>query len=145
MNKAGPGTLSEHPFELLFGLIAILGGAAAALGVVSPTSINALLPLLVVRAWGVLQLAAGVSVVAGIVLSARADRLVLGWRLERAGLWPLAATLIIYAGVALAHSGMRALYPASFYLVFAAACVARARALARLEETIRKHMGSADG
>lgn len=139
MHKSGPGPLSEHPFELLFGLIAILGGAAAAVGVVSPTSINAVLPLLVVRAWGVLQLASGVAVVAGVVVSSRSGSLLTGWRVERAGLWPLAATLVIYVVVALVYSGTRAIYPAAWYAVFAAACIARARALSRLEATVRKH------
>lgn len=138
MPKTGPGPLAEHPFELLFGAMAVLGGLAAALGVVSPTSINAVLPLPVVRAWGVLQMAAGLSIVTGFVVSARGS-LVLGWRLERAGLWPLAATLIVYAVVALSYSGVRALYPVSFYLAFAAACLARARAVARLEKTVRKY------
>lgn len=136
---------AEHPFELLFGLIAVLGGSAAALGIVSPTSINAVLPLPVVRAWGALQLLAGALVLVGILISyGRPRATVLGWRIERAGLWPLAATLIVYGVVALAYSGMRALYPVAFYLAFAAACIARARAVARLEQAVRA-AGRRDG
>ena len=145
MYKAGTGALSEHPFELLFGFIAIGGGLGAALGVVSPTSINAVLPMLVVHAWGVLQFAAGVAVVAGIVISGRTGSLLTGWRVERAGLWPLAITLVIYAVVAIVYSGARAIYPAAWYAVFAAACIARARALSRLEATVQKHMKKESG
>lgn len=140
MTRPGPNPLSEHPFELLFGILAVVGGAAAAFGVVSPTSINAVLPLAVVRAWGVLQMAAGLSMATGIFLASRHGSLLLGWRLERAGLWPLAVTLVIYAAVAFAYSGSKAIYPASWYLVFAAACIARASAVARFERTVRRHL-----
>lgn len=130
--------LGERPFELLFGGVATVAGALTAAGFVGSASINASLPMPVVRAWGVLQFFAGALVVAGIVLTyVRPRALALGWRLERAGLWPLAATLAVYSAVALAYSGLRAAYPAAIFAAFSVACMARARALARLERRAR--------
>ncbi|GAA3077768.1 hypothetical protein [Streptosporangium carneum] len=137
--------LGEHPFELFFGGLAVFAGAFAVLGVVGSASVNALLPLPVVRAWGALQLLAGVLMVAGILLPyVRPRALVLGWRIERAGLWPLAATAVIYAVVVLAYSGTRALYPAGVYLALAATCLARAATVTRLERELRQ-VGGRDG
>ncbi|WP_214103249.1 hypothetical protein [Acrocarpospora catenulata] len=132
-----PGPLSEHPFELLFGALAAVSGLVATLGIVASASINAALPLLAVRAWGVLQLAAGVLMVVGVLLPyRRRASLVVAWRLERAGLWPLAATALVYAVVAVSHSGVRALQAAVVYVALALACIARARAVTRLEQAL---------
>ena len=132
--------LDEHPFELLFGLLAILAGAALSAGVIAPTSINASLPELVVRAWGGTQLLAGMLMVSGIVLPyIRPPLLLLGLRLERGGLWPLSGAAAVYGLVALAFAGGRAAYTAGVLVAVMVACVSRARAVARLERTIIKH------
>ncbi|MGI5155835.1 hypothetical protein [Microbispora sp. CA-102843] len=136
----------DHPFELLVGLMAIVGGAASALGVISSTSIYASLPLPVVRAWGALQFVAGTLMVTGILLRyTRRERLLTGWRIERAGLLPLAATAIVYATVVLAYAGTRAIYPAGIYIAAAIACASRARTVARLERVVRGHAEGSDG
>ncbi|MEV4093780.1 hypothetical protein [Streptosporangium saharense] len=144
-NRRTVQALGEHPFELLFGALAAVAGTFAVLGVVGSASVNALLPMPVVRAWGALQLLAGVLMVTGILLPyVRSRALVLGWRIERAGLWPLAATAATYAVVVLAYSGTRALYPAGVYLAIAVACLARAVAVTRRERELRQ-VGGRDG
>lgn len=138
--------LAEHPFELLFGLLAFAGGTVLTLGFVTPASLNASLPGLVVRVWGAMQLMAGALIVAGIILRYWRPAFVLvGLRLERAGLWPLAAACTVYGVVALGYAGLRAVYPAAVLLAFAAGCVARARSVARIESTIRRHQGGPVG
>lgn len=132
--------LAEHPFELLFGLLFALNGLSLAAGGTPPASLNATLPSLVVTAWGVAQLVAGALIVVGIVLRyVRPATLLIGLRLERAGLWPLAAVAAVYSVVALGYAGTRALFPVCVLAAVAFACVARARAVASLEATIRKH------
>lgn len=135
-----PGPLSEHPFELLFGLLAFLAGLALTLGAVAPTSLNATLPVIVVRAWGVSQLLAGTFMVVGIVIRYwRPALFVYGLRVERAGLVPLSAACAVYGIVAIGYAGVRALYPAGVLAAVAIACLARTRAVAHLEQTIRRH------
>ena len=132
--------LTDHPFELLFAVLAFFNGLALALGAVPPASLNATLPALVVSAWGVAQFLAGGLIVTGIILRyARPALMLIGLRLERAGLWPLAAVCAVYSVVALGYAGPRALFPVAVLAVVAAACAARARAVAALEATIRKH------
>jgi hypothetical protein len=132
--------LAEHPFELLFGLMAFLSGLGLTLGAVAPVSLDATLPPSVVWAWGGIQLLAGALIVVGIVVRyLRPALLIVGFRLEQAGLWPLAAVAAVYGAVAVGYAGTRALYPAGVLVAVAAACVARAIAVARLERTIRKH------
>lgn len=138
--------LAEHPFEVLFGLLAFFNGASLALGAVGPASFNATLPPLVVAAWGVAQFVAGGLIVVGIVLRyVRPALLLAGLRIERAGLWPLAAVAAVYSVVALGYAGQKALFPVGVLAAVAAACVARARAVAALERTIIKHSGGAGG
>lgn len=132
--------IAEHPFELLFGMLAILSGTALMFGAVAPTSLNATLPPAVVWAWGATQGMAGLLIVAGIVVRyLRPALLIVGFRMERAGLWPLSTAAGVYGIAALGYAGPRALYPAGVLAAVAAACVARALAVARLERTIRTH------
>lgn len=70
--------------------------------------------------------------------------LLVGLRVERAGLVPLAAACTVYGVVALGYAGVRALYPVSVLVVVAGACLARAHAAAGLEHTIRKHASGGD-
>lgn len=132
--------LTEHPFELLFGLLFAVNGLSLTLGGVPPASLNATLPPPVVAAWGVAQLLAGALIVTGIILRyARPALMLIGLRLERAGLWPIAAVCAVYSVVVLGYAGPRALFPVGVLAAVAAACVARARSVAALESTIRKH------
>lgn len=141
--KAGP--LAEHPFELLFGLLAFVAGLGLTLGAVGPASLHATLPFAVVKAWGLVQLLAGALIVTGIVMRyARPPLLVIGLRLERAGLVPLAAAATVYGVVALGYAGPRAIYPVAVLLAVALACLSRVRTIARLERTIRKHSNLGD-
>lgn len=138
--------LADHPFELLFGVIALLGGVALVASGAAPASIDATLPVVVVRAWGLVQAGAGALIVAGIVVRYwRPALLLVGLRLERAGLWPLAAACAVYGVVAVVYAGPKAMYPGGVLTVIAVACVARARSVARLEATIRKHVGGSVG
>lgn len=138
--------LAEHPFELLFGLLAFFNGASLALGAVGPASFNATLPPPVVAAWGVVQFVAGGLIVTGIALRyVRPALLLIGMRLERAGLWPLAAVAAVYSVVALGYAGQKAVFPVGVLAAVAVSCVARARAVASIEKTIAKHTGGAGG
>lgn len=140
------GSLSAHPFELLFGVLAVCAGTALTLGAVAPVSLNATLPALLVRIWGATQLLAGVLIVTGILLRYwRPARLVVGWRLERAGLVPLAAAIAVYGIAALAYAGPRAIYPVSLYAAFAVGCLTRARAIARMERRVLERGADAAG
>jgi hypothetical protein len=133
-------SLAERPFELLIGALSVFGGAAIPLGMVPPTSLNATLPEGLVLAWAVIQIAGGALIVTGIVLRcARPALLMLGLRLERAGMWPLSAACAVYGLVAIGYAGARALYPAGILLAVAAACVARAYKVAQIEKLIRRH------
>ncbi|MER6942478.1 hypothetical protein ABT294_00520 [Nonomuraea sp. NPDC000554] len=132
--------LAEHPFEILFALLAFLNGLALTLGGSRPASLNATLPGVVVWAWGAIQVFAGAFIVAGIVLRyVRPAFLMIGLRLERAGLWPLSAAAAVYSVVALGYAGLRVLYPVSVLVAVAVACIARARAVAGIEKTVLKH------
>jgi hypothetical protein len=132
--------LAEHPFELLFAILAVFNGAAITLGAVPPASFDATLPPSVVAAWGFTQALGGGLIAVGVILRyAKPALLVVGFRIERAGLWPLAAVAAIYSAVALAYAGPRALFPVSVLAAVAVACAARARRVAALEATIRKH------
>ena len=134
--------LAEHPFELLFGLLALVSGLSLASGARAPASLDATLPPAVVIAWGITQVVAGALIVTGIILRyARPALLLVGLRLERAGLWPLAAVAAVYSVVALGYAGSRALFPVGVLAAVAAACVARARAVAALDKAIVKHSG----
>lgn len=138
--------LAEHPFELLFGVLALLNGAALTLGAVRPISLDATLPAAVITAWGVAQFVAGGLIAVGILLRyIRPAHLLIGLRLERAGLWPLAAVAAVYSVVALGYAGPRALFPVGVLAVVAVACMARARTVAALERAIVKHAGGAGG
>lgn len=140
MKRLAP--LAEHPFELVLGFVALLSGVALTAGAGPPASINATLPHLVVLAWGAIQVLAGVLIIAGIVIRyLRPALLIVGFRLERAGLWPLAAAATVYGVAGLGYAGLPALYPVGTLLAVAAACAARAAAVSRLERTIRKHQG----
>ncbi|MFI7126004.1 hypothetical protein ACIBQ1_09940 [Nonomuraea sp. NPDC050153] len=130
----------EHPFELLIGLLFLLNGLALTLGAGPPASLNATLPAALVWAWGAVQFFAGGLIVVGIVIRyLKPALLVVGFRLERAGLWPLAAAAAVYGVVAVSYAGARALYPVSVLVAVAAACIARAVAVGRLEKTILRH------
>lgn len=132
--------LMENPFELVFGLAAFLSGSALVLGAVAPTSLNATLPPVVVWAWGAIQGMAGLLILVGLIIRHLRPRLlILGFRLERAGLWPFAAAAGVYGIAALGYAGPKALYPVGVLVAVSAACVARALAIARLERTIRMH------
>lgn len=138
--------LAEHPFELLIGLLFLLNGLVLTLGAGPPASLTATLPPVVAWAWGAIQMLAGALIIVGIVIRyLRPALLVVGFRLERAGLWPLAAAAAVYGIVALGYAGVRALYPVSVLAAVAAACVARAVAVSRLERTISKHTGGPVG
>ncbi|TYB69755.1 hypothetical protein FXF51_06215 [Nonomuraea sp. PA05] len=137
--------LAEHPFELLVGLAAFLSGAALVFGAGPPTSLNATLPPAVAWAWGGIQLLAGALIIVGIVIRYwRPALLIVGFRMERAGLWPLAAAATVYGIVVVGYAGVRAIYPAGVLVAVAVACAARAVAVSRLEKTIRKHTGGTD-
>jgi hypothetical protein len=137
--------LAEQPFELLFALLAIFNGAAITLGAVPPASFNATLPPPVVAAWGLTQALGGGLIAAGVILRhTRPALLIVGFRIERAGLWPLAAVAAIYSAVALAYAGQRAIFPVSVLAAVAVACAARARRITALEATIRKHTPGGD-
>lgn len=134
--------LAEHPFELTFGLLFALAGAAVAFGGIASTSINALLPVWVVRAWGGVQAVAGVLVVAGIILRYWRPALVLvGLRIERAGHIPFVAATSVYLAVAITYAGTRALYAVAAYLAFAVASGFRARATILIERGINRARG----
>jgi hypothetical protein len=132
--------LAEHPFELLFALLALFNGAAIAAGVAPPASFNATLPPPVVIAWGLTQALAGACITAGIIIRySQPALLAIGFRLERAGLWPLSAVAAAYSAVALMYAGLPAAFPVGVLAAVAIACAARARRIAALEKTIRKH------
>ncbi|WP_204042775.1 hypothetical protein [Acrocarpospora phusangensis] len=132
-------SLAEHPFELTFGLLFALVGAAVAFGGITPTSINALLPEWVVRVWGVVQVVAGLLVVVGIVIRYWRPALVLvGLRIERAGHIPFVAATTVYMAVAVAYAGTRALYAGALFLAFAVASGARAWATIVIERAINR-------
>lgn len=131
--------LADHPFELLFGGLSLASGVVLLAGVLPPASLDAILPQPVVWAWGALQALGGGLIVAGLLLRYSDNLFLLSLRLERAGMWPLAAATVVYSAVALAYAGTRALYPASVLAAISVACAARAIKVRKLERTIMKH------
>lgn len=146
MRRTRLDALAEHPFELFFGVFFVLAGGALAFGDIAPTSVNALLPEVVVRLWGGLQLMAGLLIVIGFALRhGRPDLFLLSLRIERPGQAAMSVALIVYAVTATMYAGSRASYAVGFYVVLALACGARAYATLRMERRIRRNGGAGAG
>jgi hypothetical protein len=114
------------PFELLFAYVCVVVGIPFALGLSAPTSIERLLPELLIRGWGIALTFGGALVITGIGIrqrrAATVRRIVAGLRVESAGLVPMAGASAVFFFAILAIGGWRVAFPAGTYLAFTAAC-----------------------
>lgn len=110
------------PFEVMFMVAALLGGAAILLlrQHLGTGSATGQLPVVVTIIFGI-----GLMIGAGTVLVGLALRTLWGTLLERAGLSVLALLMLVYSALTLDAYGLRAAVSALFFVSLAAACAWR--------------------
>lgn len=131
-------------FELLIAWLCLASGASLALGAPPPNSVQRVLPSWLIHTWGLTLCVGGLLIVTGVMIRHRSrtklERLVLGLRIERAGLVPLAAASAVFGLVICVVGGWRGAFAAGTYLAFAAACLCRTSEAAETERGLAKAM-----
>ena len=117
----------RHPHEVVFAAAAAISGLIYTFGAPAPGSIDALLPVWVLHAWYGLLLAGGAVGLAGVWY----PDIEVGLNLERAGMWALTSSMLIYCTVAVGFGGWRAIGIVLWLGAWAAANVARAVQIGR--------------
>lgn len=140
--------LSEDPFELFFVLLCFLAGIPLATRAApSPSSLEAALPLLVVKLWGVTLSSGGFVSLCGILLrhpnpyrTTKKPRYIEGLLIEGGGLIALASAAAVIALAIITRTGLEALFGTATYFMFVAACAYRfitiKRTVAKMREAI---------
>jgi hypothetical protein len=138
-----PRWLKSHDFELFAAFLSILGGLPLVLGQVEPTSVDALLPPLLVLVWGIILVQGGILVILGVIKSshtvypARAFWI----RIEGLGLSSLSWFCYLYAVCILAYTIKAGWLSAMVVLVFGFICHVRQMALQTKLEEYRMNLG----
>ncbi len=96
-----PRVLTEYPYEILVGLIALLLGLPFLLGATAPASLLALVGTVAFHAWAAALVIGGFTVLVGLHLPAYPNPLILAAGLQLAG-----GALGVYAIAALAVLGV---------------------------------------
>lgn len=112
-----PRFLITNPFELLISVMCILGSLPYIFSRLPNSSLEVLLPLWLVKIWGVTLLGGGILVTFGII---RYNRY-----LERAGLSLLGPSAIVYATTLVVVLQVRSLVAAFIIYAFGFACLIR--------------------
>lgn len=115
-------------FELLIAYLCVVAGLPLALGAPPPNSIQRILPSWLVHCWGATLFIGGVLIVLGLALRRGApgiSRLLVGLRIEQAGLLPMAAGAAVFSLVITVAAGWPGVFAGGTYLMFAAACLLR--------------------
>lgn len=140
--------LLEDQFELFIAFLCMISGlplifqAAAA-----PSSLEALLPVAVVRLWGATLCIGGTVICVGIFLRHINRRRLYfeGLMIEAAGLLPLGAATLVLSIVAFYVQGMKVLFGALIYLSFTGACASRFWAITLVMRALRTAMTREQG
>lgn len=80
-----PGSVTNYPFEVMVGVIALLMGLPFLLGTTAPASLVALVGVVAFRAWAAALTLGGLTVLAGLRLPSRPNPLILAAGLQLAG------------------------------------------------------------
>lgn len=113
-----PPAFLVYPFELFLSLLCVVSGATLLLGAPAPMSLEALLPLVVVKVWaGTLLLGSGLTAVG--ILRGRQLTAIYGLRL-------LGDAALVYSIAILVVGGIRGVTAGVITVAFAIACLARA-------------------
>lgn len=116
-------------FEFFMAFLCMLSGAPMALGGPRPNSIEKILPPTLRVIWGLMLLFGGVLVIIGLSLRKRdpsTKRVLVGIRVEGAGLLPLAAGAFTFSLVIPVSAGWAGAFASGTYLAFGLACLGRA-------------------
>lgn len=132
------------PFEVMFMVAAILGGAAIlALRQRLGTPLATQLPLVINLLLGISLVLGGATVLTGLL-----SRTLFGELMQRAGLVVLALMMLVYSGFTLNLVGIRGSVTALFFVSFAAACVWRAwqigRELGEVQDVLSREVTGPD-
>ena len=115
---------SRHPIVIYLLLLLAFSGARIMLGAPAPGSVESVLPLWGVVAWGACLALGAVSTLVGLYLQARPNALT-GAMLEQIGMACLGTGGGIYALVMISFGGGAATIPAGLIAGLAASCVYR--------------------
>lgn len=128
-------------FELFFALICLASGLPLAFGVVpSPTSVTAVLPKLMVIAWGCSLSLGGGCISYGILWRFyRPAQFIAGLYVERAGLYMLSSAVVVFILAVTLFAGAPSFFAAALYGAFVAACISRSRSISLEINIIRSH------
>jgi hypothetical protein len=123
-----PQSVLLHPFELYIAGLALLTAIPLVVGQPAPQTINALLPLWLVKVWGV-ELAVGAGLVVAGLLRPRS-------RLERLGHSLLAPAAMTYGAAIVTVLGVTGVLAGGIVIAFGIACMTRAYVLRLAEDVI---------
>ena len=127
---------SRHPFEIFALVACAMSGTSLLLGGVVPGSINALLPLPAVIAWGIALAFGSAAALTGIVLKNR----LLGLLLEQVGLVAVGGAACLYAATILLYTGGAGLAASLVVGAFGVSCLWRWVQIHRLIK-LAQHIG----
>lgn len=125
-----PQSLLLRPFELYVAGLCVLAGAPLLGGAPSPESIDALLPLFLVRLWGFELMVGAVLVSAGLLYPRT--------HLERLGHSLLAPAAVTYGVAIVTVVGMKGIIAAAITIGFGLAAATRAMVLRLAEHLIEE-------
>lgn len=123
-----PQSILLHPFEVYIAGLAVLSGAPLLIGKPGPETINAVLPLWLVRVWGTMLITGALLVLIGL-LRPRG-------RLERLGHTLLAPASLVYGLAIIAAIGWRGLIAGFIVTGFGLACMTRAYVLRLADDVL---------
>lgn len=129
-------------FELLIAALCLGSGLTLSLGAPPPSSVQNILPGWLVTCWGATLFLGALLIVIGVLMRHRnvstISRVLVGLRIERAGLVPLAAASAVFGLVIAVFGGWRGVLASGTYLAFAAACLFRNAEAADAERGLAK-------
>lgn len=133
-----------YQFEILWAIVCLLVGLPLASGLApSPTSVNALLPVVHRIVWGIsLTLGGGLTLFGILWRHLDSSRFIPGLYVERAGLFMLGTSAAVFVVVLWFYAGAPSLYVAAVYGAFIAACISRTRSIGTEINIIREHGGT---
>jgi hypothetical protein len=127
-----PRVLIQETFEVFTAILCISSGLPLALGRITATSIEASVPPMFARVWGIVLLVGAILTLIGLIWANAVSgpralqRMITGHRIERLGLLSLAWAGGVYAVSVLLAVGRGGLIASTIILIFALTCLTRA-------------------
>jgi hypothetical protein len=133
-----PDALLDRPFEVLVGFLCLEAGLMMAITGISTNAVTALLPVILIRVWGLTLALGGGLLLSGVYLRYFRNKFIEGLLVERAGYYPLISGTLCYSVIIIMQAGWTGTFPAFTYIVFAAVCALRYTRVNQMIQQLRR-------